>query len=68
MKRWNIDSSQEEVFPKVDAFIDAVIAVSKLHGYTIGHEDGYGSFVITKYEEDNSDWLRGAACQGVTKP
>jgi len=46
--------------PEVDAFIEEVLAVCKKHGFSIGHEDGHGSFLIEDYSEGDSDWLRNA--------
>ncbi len=62
----SVDHSQHGAVEsaEVDAFIEEVIAVSKKHGFSIGHEDGHGAFVISRYSEDDSDWLRDASLEG----
>lgn len=60
MKRWNIKKSANIENKKIDAFIDEVIAVSKKHGLSIGHEDVHGAFEIEEFSESNALWLRHA--------
>lgn len=57
MKRWNVAKSVEIENPKIDAFIAEVIAVSKKHGLSIGHEDSHGAFVVEVFSDSNADWL-----------
>jgi len=47
--------------PEVDVFIEDVLSVCRKHGFSISHEDGNGAFVIEKFNEADSDWLRAAA-------
>jgi len=61
-KRWNnVTNKREPSKAEIEAFLDAVEAVCKTHGFSIGHEDGHGSFEINKYDEDNILWLRDAS-------
>jgi hypothetical protein len=61
MERWNCDNSRDEEIPKVDEFIEAVLAVCKQYNFSIGHEDGHGAFEIRSgYDEGNASWLRHA--------
>ncbi len=41
-------------------FIEEILSVCKKHRVSISHEDSHGSFIIEKYNEDRSDWLRDA--------
>jgi len=43
------------------AFLNDINEVCKKHGMSISHEDGHGSFIITKYDEENIKWLFGAS-------
>jgi hypothetical protein len=62
MKRWNSEARCLEKIPAADAFIDEVIAVCRKHGFSLGHEDGHGAFLIQDIEgsEHNFAWLREA--------
>lgn len=60
MKRWNAAKNTDIENPKIDAFIEEVIAVCKRHGLSIGHEDGHGAFEIGEADEHNFKWLRDA--------
>ena len=46
--------------PTAADFIEAVIALFKLYGMSISHEDDSGEFIIEDYDERNSEWLRRA--------
>ena len=63
MKHWN--GSDEVEMPRVDAFIEDVVAVCTKHGMSISHEDGHGAFEIEDYDESCSDWLRVAHVRSV---
>lgn len=45
---------------KEKEFIEAVIALYKQYGFSIGHEDSHGAFVIERFCEQNVTWLRDA--------
>jgi hypothetical protein len=45
---------------KVEKFLDAIERLCRIHGLSIGHEDGHGAFVIEKYNDHNLQWLRQA--------
>lgn len=60
MKRWDATAHGYVENPEVDAFLDEIIAVCRKHGFSIGHEDGQGAFLIDEVDEQNFDWLRGA--------
>jgi len=61
MERWNCAKSRAEEIPKVDEFIEAVLAVCGQYNLSIGHEDEYGAFVVhSGYDEIYASWLRHA--------
>lgn len=62
MKRWNGNAQRSEEIPAADAFLEEVIAVCRKHGFSLGHEDGHGAFLIQDIEgsEHNFAWLREA--------
>lgn len=61
MKRWNCKTKQYEVIYNVDKFIEEVIDICKMRGYSIEHEDGYGAFEIAQgVDESYCDCLRAA--------
>jgi len=41
-------------------FIENVVALCKVHNLSLAHEDSQGAFIVTKYDENNIAWLRGA--------
>jgi hypothetical protein len=60
MKRWSVLARCEVENPKIDAFIEEVIAVCKKHKLSISHEDGHGAFQIDDFDERDAEWLREA--------
>ena len=56
-KRWSKKSRGYVRDEAVNEFLDAVIALSKEHGLSIGHEDSQGAFIVMPYDEQLSDWL-----------
>jgi len=58
--RWNSDERKDHETPLIDVFLKEVIELSKKHGYSISHEDGHGSFIVTSYNEQYSKWLNDA--------
>lgn len=50
MNRWNTKQLKRCENKRVDAFIDAVLAVCAEHRMSIGHEDGHGSFIVTRFD------------------
>lgn len=59
-ERWSKTQGEFLEIPRIDAFLEDVIAVCKKHGLSIEHEDNHGSFIVTEYYEPSSDWLREA--------
>lgn len=47
--------------PRVDAFLKELEAVCKKHGFSLGHEDTQGGFIVEKYDKNLSEWLQQAA-------
>lgn len=47
--------------PRVDAFIDEVLAVCRRHGLGISHEDTHGVLLVVNFSEGNADYLREAS-------
>lgn len=46
--------------PRVEAFLDAIVAVYRKHGMSLSHEDTHGAFKIERDSAENEEWLRGA--------
>lgn len=66
--RWIGALSEFGPTPKVDAFLAEVQDVCRRHGFSIGHEDIGGAFVISRYWNDTDlEWL-GAASVDETIP
>lgn len=66
MKRWDSQAHERIDNPRVDAFLEDVIAVCRKHSLSIGHEDGHGSFLVHMDEgahEYNFGWLREAGIE-----
>jgi hypothetical protein len=59
-QRWEDKSNQHVENPRIDAFIEDVIAVCRTHCLSIGHQDGHGAFLIEDFDESNATWLRNA--------
>jgi hypothetical protein len=57
VKRWDVVKNENVENPKIDAFLDEVIAVCRKHGLSITHEDGHGSFEVSPFKEDYAEWL-----------
>lgn len=60
MKRWDDNKDDYVEDPKVDAFIEAVLELSRKHGYSIGHQDHHGAFIIEPFDDNNAKWLCNA--------
>lgn len=62
MKRWDCNVSERVEDPKVDAFLDEIIAVCRKHEMVLGHEDSHGAFTVTKRvpRSDDEGWIHGA--------
>lgn len=43
---------------RVQAYLAALVAVGKEYGFSLGHEDGHGSFIV--FEGGGGDWFEGA--------
>lgn len=54
-------ASREVDRPDVDAFLAEIAEVCKRHGFSIGHEDGHGSFLVHRYDEHQVESLKGAS-------
>lgn len=61
MKRWNTEKKCSVENAKIDAFLIEVVDVCRRHGFSIGHEDGHGSFLVERFDDSYSDWLMDAA-------
>jgi len=48
---------------KVKSYIEAVIALSKGYGMSIGHQDSHGAFEIVPYSPHYDKWLRNATIE-----
>jgi hypothetical protein len=59
-KRWSVVRGEEIENPKIDAFIQEVIAIEHKHGLSIAHEDYHGAFVIQEASAENERWLNDA--------
>lgn len=49
---------------KEKEFIEKIVELSKVMGYSLSHEDEQGGFIIEGYSDENIDWLRHAHSQG----
>jgi len=49
--------------PKIDSFLDDVIAVCRKHKLSISHEDGHGAFIVQDLDDHDLKWLRDAHYQ-----
>lgn len=58
--RWDCNNSCETQSSKVDAFLDEIARVCKNWGFSIGHEDGYGGFIVTNFNDHDVEWLMEA--------
>lgn len=62
IKRWNLETQQEEHIPEVDAFIKDIMDVYKKHNMAIAQEDYLGEFSIIVHRNDGyDDWLKRAS-------
>jgi len=60
VKRWSKTKGSMVRNPKIDAFIEDLIAVCDKHGLSISHEDTHGAFTVEVFSEKRIDWLRNA--------
>lgn len=71
MKRWIYALEREAEAPKVGLFLKDLLSVCKKHGFSIGHEDTQGSFIIYPYEGEGDDtlteWLLDASVDETVK-
>jgi hypothetical protein len=61
MLRWSTRHGEERHVPAIDAFLREVIGVCRRHGFSIGHEDTQGAFLVQKWDPKTADWLLAAA-------
>lgn len=66
--RFIAGTGRQEDTPRIDAFLDAIEAVCRTHGYSIGHEDTFGAFIIHTFNDSNMAWLKGAAVDDAGVP
>lgn len=59
-RRWNATTKDYGTSPKVDAFLDDIVAVCRKHNMSLGHEDSHGAFLVEDYSEENVRWLNAA--------
>jgi hypothetical protein len=57
MIRYNTATGQYVQSDKQDAFLNEIIEVCKKHGMSISHQDNQGSFLITKFNHKDKEWL-----------
>jgi hypothetical protein len=60
MKRHHTGEFKQVEDRAVDAFLAELVQVCKKHGFSLGHEDTQGAFIVEKYAEDNIRWLKSA--------
>ena len=60
MKRWNTKLKKEIENKSIDNFLNEINGICKKYNFSITHEDGYGAFQITRYDERNEKWLSWA--------
>jgi len=61
MRRYNCITHTDVEDAKVDAFLEAIVAVCNQHNMSLGHEDRGGAFEVYEgYDEEVADWLREA--------
>jgi hypothetical protein len=58
-KRWDIRQARYVERGDVDAFLLALCQIEREHGFSLGHEDEHGAFVVHLYDGEN-DLLLGA--------
>lgn len=61
MERYNRNTKTSAANPKVEKFIDELIAVCKKHGLSLSHEDTQGAFIVEPYSDSNIQWLNDAS-------
>jgi hypothetical protein len=60
-KTWDLQKREHIETPeKMLTFFDEIKAVCEKHNLSISHEDGHGGFIVTKFDENNIDWLSSA--------
>jgi len=60
MTRLCYETSAEVEAPRVDRFLEKVVALSRKHRLSIAHEDTGGAFIVTEFDESNIEWLLDA--------
>ena len=60
MNRWHNRRNEKVELPAIDAFLVEVDDVCRAHGFSISHEDGFGSFIIETYADSDSEWMSNA--------
>lgn len=45
---------------RVAEYLAAVVELGKRYGYSLGHEDGHGGFIVEVYSDHNAEWLKDA--------
>lgn len=50
----------EEKKNKIESFLNEIKSVCKKHNLSISHEDGFGAFIITDYDDYYDEWLSKA--------
>ena len=56
-----IDPFKEKPSEKIKKFLNALEKVCEKHGFSLGHEDGHGGFIVEVYHTDNIDWMKAAS-------
>jgi sugar phosphate isomerase/epimerase len=60
MKRHHVGKSEPVENDQVAAFLAEIVALCKRYGFSLGHEDTQGAFIVERYDEDNIQWLMDA--------
>lgn len=58
--RWSHRSTGRIDAPRVDIFLAEVVEVCRKHGFSIGHEDTGGAFVVDTFDDNTAEWLLAA--------
>lgn len=57
----------DELHSRLVAFLHDIHVASKLHGFSIAHEDNQGAFIIEPYSEANIEWLKSSYYRAVSE-
>ena len=55
-----LNEINDEKKNRIVNFLNEINTVCKKHGFSISHEDHFGSFIITDYDDYYDEWLNKA--------